>query len=316
MFSSCTYDYFEDETNYVVYVPKADAAKMTDTYKVEDVRIYIFNTDLQRERYSVNPFAENARSRVGNFHFKLLPGLHHVYCFTNMQNIGFSDIQSHNTARFGLQQSEDGYYQEPPVILVDYNEPHMRVPGPPITDTAWFEHQYVGRICFAMKNLGKVNPKLSFDNIKKVDIIASGVGTIQYLSQLSDSVQTRSSRNGIDDKMRLSAELYQSPYKDFEFGFENYYLPSPDLSAEGNSSDAFSFKISFMDAGNNIIETLNVDAVDSKTGKAVVLHMAQTIVLTIDGNNVQILELGNPHDWYSDIEGTDNNTPGNGGIEM
>ena len=26
-FSSCTYDYFEDETNYIVYVPKADENK-------------------------------------------------------------------------------------------------------------------------------------------------------------------------------------------------------------------------------------------------------------------------------------------------
>lgn len=313
---SCTYDYFEDETNYVVYVPKADKEKRTDIYKVDDVKIYIFNTDLQREAYSVSPFENNARTRVGNFHFKLLPGQHHVYCFTNMQKVGFSDIQSHSTAKFSLQQSEDGYYQEPPVILVDYKNPLMRVPGPALTDTAWFEHQYVGRVCFAMKNLEKLNPKLSFDNIKKVDIIASGVGTTQHLSKLSDSINTRSSRNTSEDKMRLSAQLHKNPYLDFPYGFENYYLPSPDLTNEGTFASAFSFKVSFIDAANNAIETLNVDAVDRITREPIVLHMAQTIIVTIDGNNIQILQLGDPQDWHSDIEGTDNNTPGGGGIEM
>lgn len=315
LFSSCTYDYFEDETNYVVYVPKADVNKRTETYKVDDVRIFIYNTDLEKDRYSLNPFEDNARTTVGNFNFKLLPGLHPVHCFSNITGVDFSEIQSYSTAKFALQQFEDGYYKEPPVILSDYKEPLIRFPGPLVTDTAWFEHKYVGRICVAIKNLQNVDPKLTFDNIKKIEVLASGVGTFQYLSNISDSINTRSSRKAADEMMKLTATLYKNPFQDFDLGFENYYLPSPDLSSEGNSLEPISLLLNFLDANDNIISTLSVDVVDSGY-EPIILHMAETIVVTIDGNNIQILRLRDLLDWNPDIETGGDNTPNGGGTEV
>lgn len=315
LLSSCTYDYFEDETNYVVYVPKADVNKRTETYKVDDVRIFIYNTDLEKDRYSLHPFEDNARTTVGNFNFKLLPGLHPVHCFSNINGVDFSDIQSYTTAKFALQKLEDGYYKEPPVILSDNTSPLIRFPGPLVTDTAWFEHKYVGRICVAIKNLQNVDPKLTFDNIKKIEVLASGVGTVQYLSNISDSINTRSSRKAADDVMRLTTTLYQNPFQDFDLGFENYYLPSPDLSSEGNSLEPIALQINFLDANNNIIKTLNVDVVDSNY-EPIILHMAETVVVTIDGNNIQILRLSDPLDWNPNIETGEDNTPNGGGTEV
>lgn len=315
LLSSCTYDYFEDETNYVVYVPKADVNKRTDTYKVDDVRIFIYNTDLEKDRYSLNPFEDNARTTVGNFNFKLLPGVHPVHCFSNITGVDFSEIQTYTTAKFALQQSEGGYYKEPPVILSEHFEPLIRFPGPLVTDTAWFEHKYVGRICVAIKNLETINSKLTLTNIKRVEVVASGVGTFQYLSHISDSINTRSSRNNTSEKMLLTAKLYKDPYQDYEFGFENYYLPSPDLSIEGNSSEPINLNITFYDGNNNIIDFIHVEVIDANH-QPLVLHMAETLMVTIDGNDVKVLTLKDLLDWNPVIEAGKDNTPGGGGTEV
>lgn len=99
-FSSCTYDYFEDETNYIVYVPKADENKRTDTYNIKDLSIFIYNDELYKERYSYTPFTENPRSKLGNFNFRLYPGTYNVYCFSNLEDILFQDLNTFSTARF------------------------------------------------------------------------------------------------------------------------------------------------------------------------------------------------------------------------
>lgn len=315
LLSSCTYDYFDDETNYVVYAPKADVNKRTETYKVDDVRIFIYNTDLEKHRYSLHPFEDNARTTVGDFNFKLLPGLHPVHCFSNINGVEFTEVESYNTAKFSLQQSEDGYYKEPPVILSDYLAPTIHFPGPLVKDTALFEHEHVGRICVVFKNLQRFNTQLSLDNIKGIEVVAGGVGTVQYLSTISDSINTRSSRNSPGDKMFLYTKLYKDPYLDFEFGFENYYLPSPDLSAEGNSSEPINFEIRFIGDNNTIITVLPVELTDENQ-QPIVLHMAQTLIVEIDGKNVQVLTLKDLLDWNTSIETGKDKNPGGGGTEV
>ncbi|MDR1501826.1 MAG: hypothetical protein LBT43_05160 [Prevotella sp.] len=313
---SCTYDYFEDESNYVIYVPKADMNTRTDTYKINDISIFIYNSNLEKERYSSYPFEDNARTRVGNFNFKLFPGEHSVYCFTNISGVNFSEIDAFSTARFGLKQNEEGYYEEPSVIFLESMKPFIHFPGPVVTDTAWFEKKYVGRICVAFKNMTNLNSSLTFSNIKKVEILAKGVGVTQYLSQIeiTDPLDTRSSRNSIDDKILLTSQLSENPYPDFDFGFDNYYFPS--LSPVDGVTEPISLQLSFLDENNDIISTLAIDLIDRVTGEATILHMDETILVTVDGNNIQILRLEDPSDWNSDIESGGNNTPGGGGTEI
>ncbi|MFV0330994.1 MAG: hypothetical protein ACK5KL_14445, partial [Dysgonomonas sp.] len=128
--SSCTYDYFEDETNYEIYVPKADKNLMTDTYSIKDLSIFIYNGELNKERYSYNPFADNARSEVGNFNFRLYPGSYEVFSFINVEDLLFQDLNSYSKSRFDLQKSTDGTYKEPSAIYVDYKTPTIQFPGP------------------------------------------------------------------------------------------------------------------------------------------------------------------------------------------
>jgi hypothetical protein len=316
--SSCTYDYFEDETNYVVYIPKADENVRTDTYKVDDVRIFIYNNStLDRERHSYLPFQDNARTRVGNFHFKLYPGQHSVHCFSQADKLLFSGIDSYATTNFSLTQSKDGFYNEPEAILIETHKPMIQFPGPAIADTTWYEKKYVGRICVAFKNLQNISSKLTFDNIKKVEIVATGVGTMQYFSQVSDSINTRSSRKSTNDIMRLTTTLYKSPYAGFDFGFDNYYFPSLSRDSDNLMDEAIGLRINFLDDKNDIIYDLNVDVVDMNDGyKPMILHMNETLLVTVDGNNIQILRLANPLDWDPNIQEGGNNTPGEGGTEI
>lgn len=310
---SCTYDYFEDETNYVVYVPKADKNLRTETYSIEDLNILIYNGNLAKERYSYNPFAENARSMVGNFNFRLYPGLYSVYCFTGVQETNFQDINTYSQARFDLQQFTDGSYMEPSAIQVEYRTPTIDFPGPVVYDTVWFDRKYVGRICVAFKNLTRIDASLVSGNIKRVEIEASGIGTTQYLSALTDSVNTRSSRNSVSDIMRLSAETFTIAYKDFDFGIQNYYFPSPDLSGEGRENEPIVLNLSFIGQSGDKLSVLGISVTD-KTGMPIVLHMNETLVVEVDGNNIRILRLSDPQEWSPDIEQEGDSGPGSGGI--
>jgi len=310
---SCTYDYFEDETNYVVYVPKADKELRTETYSIEDLSIFIYNDGLYKEKYSHSPFAENARSMSGNFNFRLYPGSYNVYCFTNVEEVSFENLNTYNEARFDLQQLTDGTYEEPSAIYVERKTPTITFPGPVVIDTTLFERKYVGRICVAFKELTKLRPFLTYNNIKEIQIEASGIGVTQYLSALTDSVNTRSSRNNVEDKMWLIAETFEIEYKDFDFGIQNYYFPSPDLSVEGRENEPIVLKLSFVSQSGDILYIQSVRVAD-KTGKPIVLHMNETLVVEIDGNNIQVLSLDDPEQWNPQIEEEGNSGPGSGGI--
>lgn len=312
---SCTYDYFEDETNYVVYVPKADKDLRTETYSIEDLSIFIYNEALKKEKYSHSPFTENARSMSGNFNFRLYPGSYSVYCFTNVQETNFQDLNTYSEARFDLQRLTDDFYQEPSAIYVEHKTPTINFPGPVVSDTALFEHKYVGRICVAFKDLTELDPSLTYTNIKEIEIEASGIGTIQYLSLLTDSINTRSSRNSIEDKMLLKSKVFDVEYKNFDFGVQNYYFPSPDLSAEGRQHEPIALELRFIGQSGDVLSNLTVPIAD-KAGTPIVLHMNETLVVEVDGNNVQVLKLDDPEDWNPQIEEEGDSGPGSGGIEI
>lgn len=315
-FSSCTYDYFEDETNYEIYVPKADQNKRTETYTIKDLSIFIYNDELNKERYSCNPFAENARSKLGNFNFRLYPGSYNVYCFSDVQEILFQDLNTYSKARFDLQKSTDGTYKEPSAFYVENKTPTIQFPGPIVSDTSYFERKYVGRICIAFKNLHKLKASLTYTNIKKIEIEASGVGVTQYLSALKDSVSTRSSRNSASDMMRLSSETFLVEYKNFEFGVQNYYYPSPDLSKETEQKEEpIALGLRFLgESSNEPLYYLKIYIIDRVTNKPIVLHMNETLVVEVDGDDIQVVSLKEPEQWDSHIVEEGNSGPGGGGV--
>lgn len=312
---ACTFDYFEDETNYVVYVPKADKNHRTETYRIENLDMFIYNGSLRKEKHSAYPFSETARSRVGNFNFRLFPGTYSVFCFTNAEGVDFQDMGDLSNARLDLKQLADGAYAEPTPIYLDYASPTIHFPGPVVCDTARFERLYVGRILIAFKNMTKVAQSLTFSQIKKVEIEAGGIGVAQFLSALADSSSCRSVRFNANNKMKLTAEPFSVHYKDFEFGIQNYYFPSPDLSGENRQSEPIRLSLRFLAGNGDILSSMNI-AVADRSNKPIVLHMNDVLVIEVDGNNVQVLRLSDLKDWNPVIDSEDESSPGSGGKEL
>ncbi|RNC65913.1 hypothetical protein D7D25_05180 [Proteiniphilum sp. X52] len=304
---SCTYDYFEDETNYVIYVPKANAELITDEYRIEDIHIYIYNSEtLEKQKSASFPFQENARMKLGNFNFRLFPGSYSTYCFANTGEINFHQMASRQDATFGLPESDNMEYRYPgslPRFSVEITNPKINYPGPLVVDTAYFNKRYSGRICVAFKKLTKINPLLSYSNIKNVKIAATGTGTYQRMSLLTDSVHTRSSSYTSSDKVIMDCIPYENPYEDYSFGIDGYFFPS--LSdAEGLP---ISLTMDFIDHNGNSIQVVYMDVTET-------LHMNQTIYVGTDGFTTMVLNISDPEQWNSEIVSGGNQSGGDEGM--
>ncbi len=288
---SCTYDYFEDETNYVVYVPKANADLITDEYRIEDIHIYIYNDEmLERQRKASFPFQENTRMKFGNFNFRLFPVSYDAFCFANTEGIHFYDMASRKAGRFGLTESSGGEYHYPDSFAsfsLEKLKPQINYPGPLEVDTAYFNKRYSGRICIAFKKITNLHSLLTYNNIKTVRIEATGVGTFQQMSLLTDSIHTRSSSYTPSDKVIMELTPYQNPFGDFEFGIDGYFFPSL-------SDRPISLWLDFLDNNGNSIYSFPVDIPNT-------LHMNETIYLGTDGLTVFILGINTPEQWNPEI---------------
>ncbi len=306
-FLSCTYDYFEDETNYVIYVPKADITHITEDYKVSDVHILIYKENLEREKKSSFPYEDNIRTKVGNFSFKLYPGSHSVYCFANTYIFDYFNLNTYESARFGLLPNDRNEYVYPN-NMTDFYLENFRptvILGPTVIDTVFLEKKYVGKICIAFKNIKINGTPLPFSEIAQVKIEASNIGVFQKFSMLSDSIQTRSDRYSLNDKVNLTAIPYKNPTEGFDFGIHNYYFPSLDESAD----KPLNLKVELLNRDGATLYLLNVEVQET-------LHMNQTIYLGVDGNRVHRLTIGSPQEWNSTINSEEDTTPGGGGIAV
>ncbi|HBG41775.1 MAG TPA: hypothetical protein DDW85_10280 [Porphyromonadaceae bacterium] len=295
-FASCTYDYFEDETNYVVYAPKASSELMTDDYRIEDIHIYVYKETLQKQKTASYPFQENTRMKFGNFNFRLFPGSYLTYCFANTADIHFYDMETYQDAAFGLQESESNEYRYPDSLALFSTElkpPVIDYPAPLKTDTAYFNKRYSGRICVAFEKLTKLNPFLTYSNISEVKIEATGTGTYQRLSLLTDSVNTRSSRYSSSDKVKVRSNLYEKPYGDYDFGIDGYFFPSIN-EEESGSTIPISLTLDFLDRNGVSIHAFSISVTET-------LHMNQTIYLGTDGLSTLVLDIGGPEQWDPEI---------------
>lgn len=295
-FASCTYDYFEDETNYMVYVPKANAELITDEYKIEDIHIYIYNDDaLANLKIASFPFTENTRMKRGNFNFRLFPGSYDAFCFANTGGIGFYNMVSRQEGGFGLSESDSREYHYPGSLAsfsVEFINPRVDFPGPLVTDTAYFNKRYSGRICIAFEKLSNFNPLLTYSNIRNIKVEATGTGTYQNMELLTDSIHTRSSSYTSSDKVMMEFTPYENPFEDYEFGIDGYFFPS---LSDGRP---ISLMLDFVDYNGNSLLSFRIDVVET-------LHMNQTIYLGTDGISTMTLDITAPEQWDPDIVGGD-----------
>ncbi len=257
MFTSCTYDYFKDETNYQVYVPE-----VVDN-KVSDCRVLVYDETgvLAGMRYATAPW-KDPRMKTGLFSFRLPPGEYKVYCYTNTDSLTFLGEQHLETSAFMLNSSVSGenHYVHPSEVLFQKFMPVIDHPGILHTDTVELKH-YTGRITVRFKNFpGDVS------RIKNVQLLAEGASSIQYLKN-----DTLAERQTQDDHMFHFGELPVQTASAY-LEVDHCYLPSVE-------DEFMRLNYTFLDSDGVTVNHLPVEVRDKQTGLPIMLLHGQRIII-------------------------------------
>ncbi|MEG0039173.1 MAG: hypothetical protein RR711_08370 [Bacteroides sp.] len=282
--TSCTYDYFEDETNYIVFVPEV----MNNT--VSDCRVMVYNEAgmLVKVRYASSPFDKDPRIAKGQFAFRLpVGGTYKVYGYTNTDSLLFTDSSSLDQAAFRLSDNVSGKqrYNQPPDLFVEKLTPSIIRPGYLYVDTLQTQ-RYTGRITVRFRKL----PAYA-SQIKSVRLSAQGIASKQHLKD--DTWPTRLSEN---DVMYHQGELGSQPDPNM-LEVDYRYFPS--------IQNGFTkLNLTFLDAAGNTLSSIPVEVVDPKTQVPLRLLSGQRIIIEIDsGFVVNISVVG----WDENIRSGDTN---------
>lgn len=279
---SCTYDYFEDETNYILYVPEVEEGSVTDC----SVFVYADSGQLIAKKTMSTQTVKDPRMAQGLFGFKLFPGSYKVYCYTNTDSISFSNISKLQEAAFTAHKRKSGqdHYVQPSNIRFDKKEPVIVHTGVLSQDTTEINH-YTGRVTVRFKNF-PLNPS----TVKVVKMSAENVGTIQYLK--TDTITTSFTAS---DKILHEGgipEQLKPEYLELDYRF----FPSLE-------DKAMSMKFHFIGNDDNILMDFPVNLVEND-GKPIRLLHGQRIIIEIDTYTIVKISLIG---WDEDIVSGDTN---------
>ncbi|WP_291528016.1 hypothetical protein [Bacteroides sp. UBA939] len=285
-FTSCTYDYFEDETTYQVFVPEV----LNNT--VSDCRVLVYNTTgaLVATRYAIYPdWNKDPRMAAGLFSFKLPPGEYSVYCYTNTDSIRFVDEHHTEASAFILKGHPlgDNHYVHPSDIHYQKFASVIKHPGILVTDTAQLD-RYTGRITVRFKNL-----PADVSRIQNVQLRAEGVSVMQLLKE-HESVASRSTtttRLTPDDRMIHIDELPAQENPGI-LEVDHRYMPSIE-----NVPMELSF--TFLTNDGRTVIHLSVDVRDKDTGQPLRLMSGERIIILIDSYTVTDIGIVG---WDEDIQ--------------
>lgn len=278
---SCTHDYFEDQTNYRVFVPEVQQNS------VNDCRVLVYDQSgaLAGERYAAAPFDGDTRTAAGLFAFRLPPGRYTVYCYTNTEGIRFDSPQSLASASFRqirIEEAEEPEaHSQPSDVFWEKLNPEIFFYRLTV-DTVQLE-RYVGRVTVRFKNFPH-----PVSGIARSRLFASEIATVQPLS-----TDTVTARNTETDCM-LSFDPLSPQSQDFEV--EHLYFPS---LANGVPMD---LRFRFLGAGGEFVAEMPVEARDKTTGQPLRLGPGQRLIIEVDGYTVIRTALVG---WDEDIESSD-----------
>lgn len=283
---SCTYDYFEDEMNYKVFVPEIPENSITDCR----VMVYAEDGTLVKERYISSPWGKDPREQSGIFSFRLLPGKYKVYCYTNTDSITFRDVSSLSSSAFHLNAKNvgDATYSSPSDILYQLLTPTIVHPGIMKVDTASVA-KYTGRITVRFKNF-----PANVSSIHDVELRAKRSAVIQYLKELD----LTGNRLSADDVMYHYAGLpVQNPVSDY-LEVDHLYLPTV------NDGEIVTLDYTFLDSSGGTVIRIPVEFTDRLTGLPLVLHSGERIIIEIDSYTIIGITIVG---WDEDIQDNDTN---------
>ncbi len=285
---SCTYDYFEDETNYQLYV--AEVANRT----VSDCRVLVYNEagELVGNRYVTAPW-EDPRMSLGRFTFKLLPGKYRVFCYTNTDSISFTDEHNLQSSAFFLKGSAAGanHYAQPPRELTFHKSmPTIVHPNIIVFDTARVK-PYTGRITVRFKNFPH-----DVSTIKTVQLSAENAATVQYLKN-----DTLTSRFTSEDRM-----YYKGPLTSVTVPgqMETDHTFFPTMVDEQGNIERITLHYTFYDASGNQVVHLPIEVAEKEVLVPLRLLHGRRIIIEVDKYLVSKIVLVG---WDEDIQSGDTN---------
>ena len=285
--TSCTYDYFEDETTYQVFVPEV----LNNT--VSDCRVMVYNTTgaLVGSRYATYPeWNKDPRMAIGLFSFKLPPGEYNVFCYTNTDNIRFMDDHHTESSAFVLKDHpyDANYYMQPSDIHYQkFDAVVVKHPSILVTDTVDLE-RYTGRITVRFKNF-----PADVSRIKNVQLTAEGVSVMQYLKDHKSvaSRLTTTSRLTEDDRMyHLDALPVQENANIVEV--DHTYMPSIE-------NVPMVLNYTFLTDNGLMVMHLPVQVKDKNTGQLLRLMSGERIIIEVDSYTVISIGIVG---WDEDIQ--------------
>lgn len=263
---SCTYDYFEDETNYLVFVPEV----LDNSIRNCRVMVYDAAGTLMKERYAAQPWGDNPRIKDGLFGFRLPAGEYKVYCYTDIDSITFSDVEKLETSHFSLKEKEgeSNAYIQPSNVFFQTFKASITHPGILVTDTADIA-RYIGNIQVRFKDLPLSASDIS--RIAKISLQAKDAATTQYLKE-----DTLTSRKSDYDLMFAENQLL-SPATPAMVETKHPFLPTVD------DNKIMQFVYSFLDSSGAVISSLKVELSDRATGTIPLrLYHGQDMILLVD----------------------------------
>lgn len=283
-YTACTYDYFEDETNYIVYIPEVKDKT------VDGCRVMVYNkSGLLVGNKSTETSTTDAKISLGLFTFRLPVGDYKVYCYANTNEVAFSDEGSYETSALNLCSNETGdTYLQPSDIFFDILEHTVQHPGILVSDTAAIE-RYVGRITVRFKNL-----PFNITNLANIELLAQGVATRQYLKH--DTLTTYIADG---DVMKHTDELSTISLSGGVLEVDHRYFPSVE-----NAYQTLDFK--FFDSSGAQVGRIPVGVADPDTNIPMRLYYGKRLIIEVDRYLISTIQLVG---WDEDIK-----TGGNVGV--
>lgn len=284
-YTSCTYDYFEDETNYIVFVPEVYDKT------VRDCRVMIYNEAgvLVGEKSATAPFDKDPRIQIGQFAFRLQqPGDYKVYCYTNTDSLTFAETGSFDRASFkmNLIEGSDNYMQ-PSDMYFQKLEHTVEHPAFLIVDTTDIK-RYTGRITVRYKNFPAYLADLS--KVEKIHTTAEGIGTKQYIK-----LDTLTTRSGPTDVMsHFSTPLDRGADR---IEIDNRFFPSIE-----DTLSVLNFEL--FDSNDERVINLSLEVADFDTQIPLRLLHGRRMIIEVDRYtiiNVSVV------DWDADVQEEDVN---------
>ncbi|MGL5690821.1 MAG: hypothetical protein ACRDD8_08375 [Bacteroidales bacterium] len=240
--SSCTYDYFEDETNYRLYIPQIHDKSISDFH----VSFFDMSGNRVFEKEYAYPFDGDMFIEQGIIRAKLLPGEYRISCFANTKDaeneVFFNKALTINTSDVWLSKVTDGVYNTASELRAVLNKettaPFIGQPMKIDTIDISDETAHVGQIIYQFKKL-----PVSVDRIEVATVnITTGVSFDGLLLNASDSdcvFQNLKRESLINDNGLLSVT--------------SYYFPSALSDLKGSDRKTLGVQTRFFDAKNNLV---------------------------------------------------------------